>query len=249
SQFSRLSDQSECFRHFKSGLSSEPMKKMFLKLVLLCLCVGHLGGEKEEDKNDEKVFVKEGDSVTLNSGLSELKNDDVLEWKFAMEESLIAKINNLAGRIAVFDGPDKTLRGRLNVDNQTGSLTIKNITIKQTGFYKLQSKSVTKTFLLIIQDEISVKEGDSVTLNSGFTELKKNELVLWDFCFENEFIPLSNYHIVHINAAGGIFRDRLKVDIKTGSLIFRNTRTEHAGYYLLNTADELYRGVNLTVYG
>ncbi|KAK9967215.1 hypothetical protein ABG768_001623 [Culter alburnus] len=80
-------------------------------------------------------------------------------------------------------------------------------------------------------DEVSVNEGESVTLNSGLIR-KQEETMLWYF---------NNILIVHINGdpektcfyygEGGIFRDRLKVDYKTGSLTIINATLEHAGRY------------------
>ncbi|XDV22894.1 hypothetical protein PO909_027664, partial [Leuciscus waleckii] len=69
----------------------------------------------------------EGDSVSLNSGLTEMKDDDVIQWRFGDENTVIAEINVTAGRITVYDDVlDGRFRDRLKLDNQTGSLTITN---------------------------------------------------------------------------------------------------------------------------
>ncbi len=85
-------------------------------------------------------------------------------------------------------------------------------------------------------DEISVKEGDSVTLNTGRTEIK-GEMITWLYMNEMNLIadikPL-NYNItVYDDVLDGRFRDRLKLDDKTGSLTITNTTTQHAGRYVL----------------
>ncbi|XDV22968.1 hypothetical protein PO909_027707, partial [Leuciscus waleckii] len=111
------------------------MKKMFLKLVLLCLCLWRLDGVFGGDVKS----VKEGDSVALNSPLTEMKDDDMIQWRFGNENTLIAEINVTSDRITVYDDVlDGRFRDRLKLDNQTGSLTITNTTTEHDGEYKLQ---------------------------------------------------------------------------------------------------------------
>ncbi|KAK9967107.1 hypothetical protein ABG768_001524, partial [Culter alburnus] len=81
------------------------------------------------------VSVTEGDSVTLDSGRTEMK-DDRIQWKF--KNTLIAEINKRASRITVYDDVlDGRFRDRLKLDNQTGSLTITNTTTEHDGLYDL----------------------------------------------------------------------------------------------------------------
>ncbi len=96
--------------------------------------------------------VRESRSVTLDSGFTELMDDDLIQWRFWIENTLIAQINVTADRFTVYDDdvPDGIFRGRLKLDNQTGSLTITNTIIQHTGLYKLQSNSVNKTFSLTV---------------------------------------------------------------------------------------------------
>ncbi|XP_067272570.1 SLAM family member 5-like [Pseudorasbora parva] len=113
---------------------------MFLP-VLLCLClwrlVGSSGGTRDEEK---RVSVTEGDSVTLNTRLTEIKDDEIL-WRFGDKDTVIAEINKPADSFTVYDDVrDGRFRDRLKLDNQTGSLTITNITTKHAGLYQLQIK-------------------------------------------------------------------------------------------------------------
>ncbi|XP_073699829.1 uncharacterized protein [Garra rufa] len=83
-----------------------------------------------------KISVKEGDSVTLKSGLTEMKDDDQILWDF--EHTLIAEINKQADSITVYNEVlDGRFRDRLKLDEQTGSLTITNITTEHDGDYEL----------------------------------------------------------------------------------------------------------------
>ncbi|XDV26619.1 hypothetical protein PO909_030275, partial [Leuciscus waleckii] len=202
--------------------------KMFLP-VLLCLCFWRLDGEfKYESK-----FVIEGDSVTLNSDLTEMKND-VIQWKFGYENILIAEINKRADSITVYDDVlDGRFRDRLKLDKQTGSLTITNIRTEEMGLYTLQINRV---------KSVSVMEGDSVTLNSHHAEIKDDDLIQLRLSVGDDEWSSEKTLIAEINKqAGSItvyddvldgrFRDRLKLDKQTGSLTITNTRTEHAGRY------------------
>jgi len=77
----------------------------------------------------------EGESLTINPDLTEIKNYFWIRWIFGDENSLIAETD--AGRITVYDDYLGRFRDRLKLNNQTGSLTITNITTEDAGEYKL----------------------------------------------------------------------------------------------------------------
>jgi len=83
---------------------------------------------------DELKSVMEGDSVTLNSSLTEIQKGDVIFWRFG--PSRIATTNGVKNMI--YDGPDGRFRDRLKLDDETGSLTIMNITTNHTGVYEVE---------------------------------------------------------------------------------------------------------------
>ncbi|ROL54977.1 CD48 antigen [Anabarilius grahami] len=86
---------------------------------------------------EKLMSVKIGDSVTLNSDLNGWL--DVILWRFEKENTLIAEINKRFNRFTVYDDVfDGRFRDRLKLDNQTGSLTITNTTMKHDGCYKIQ---------------------------------------------------------------------------------------------------------------
>ncbi|XDV22962.1 hypothetical protein PO909_027703 [Leuciscus waleckii] len=185
----------------------------------------------------------EGDSVSLNSGLTEMKDDDVIQWRFGDENTVIAEINVTVDRITVYDDVlDGRFRDRLKLDNQTGSLTITNTRAEHEGYYDLQINSeIRVSFRLIVIDSVlkfvSVNEGDSVSLNSDLTEMKDDDVIQWKFGDENTLIAEINVTAdritVYDDVLDGRFRDRLKLDNQTGSLTITNTTTEHAGVYQL----------------
>ncbi|XP_050957901.1 uncharacterized protein LOC127158990 [Labeo rohita] len=214
------------------------MKKMFLRLVLFCLRLWRLDGVFEE--------VLEGDSVTLNSGLTKIMDDVVIQWRFGYtEKTVIAEINKRADSFIVYDDvPDGRFRDRLKLDNQTGSLTITNTTAGHTGLYTTQTNGVIKSMNLIVYGvlkSVLVKEGDLVTINSGLTEMKHDEVIQWRFL--NEFILIAEINVtansmtVYDDVLDGRFRDRLKLDNQTGSLTITNIRTTDSGVYELRSSN------------
>ncbi len=99
----------------------------------------------------------EGDSVSLNSGFTEMMEDDVIRWRFGSENTVIAEIDVMDGSMTVYDDVlDERFRDRLKLDHQTGSLIITNTRTEHTGLYKLQSNSVSKSFSLTVNGEINI---------------------------------------------------------------------------------------------
>uniref|UniRef100_A0A8C1A0Y3 Immunoglobulin domain-containing protein n=2 Tax=Cyprinus carpio carpio TaxID=630221 RepID=A0A8C1A0Y3_CYPCA len=129
---------------------------MFHMFVLFCLCWQRLicvfGSESNEIQS---VSVMEGESVTLNTDVTEIhKHDDIL-WKYGAEKSLIAKINQETGNSSTYDVPDGRFRDRLKLDDQTGSLTITNITTQHAGLYEVKiaaAKLSSKTFIVSVYE-------------------------------------------------------------------------------------------------
>ncbi|XP_073793135.1 uncharacterized protein si:ch73-256j6.4 isoform X2 [Danio rerio] len=182
--------------------------------------------------NRKRVSVKMGNSVTLSSGVSELRNDDQIQWRFGYGDTLIAEINKQTSRFSVFDDVlDGRFRDRLKLDKKTESLTITDTRTEHAGDYKLQTNNLHISFDLTVCDEISVKEGDSVTLSSGFT----GNMIFWMFRKEQnliaKFLEFFGRVSVFVDNLDKRFRDRLELDNKTGSLTITDIRTEHSGVY------------------
>ncbi|XP_058617831.1 uncharacterized protein LOC131531221 [Onychostoma macrolepis] len=99
--------------------------------------------------------VMEGDSVTLQTGVTEIQRVDLITWIFGAESTRIAQINRLVNKVSYYDGPDGRFEDRLKVDHQTGSLTIRNIRTEHAGLYGylqfIGGKEVThKKFSIIV---------------------------------------------------------------------------------------------------
>ncbi|XP_068072296.1 uncharacterized protein isoform X2 [Danio rerio] len=111
----------------------------------------------------ETKSVKEGESVTLNLGGMK-KPDDLMMYFF--NDALIAKVTG--GQICTDVQFDERFSGRLKLDRQTGSLTIIDSRITDSGVYKLEiinisSITVTKGITVTIT---GMMVGDPVTLET-----------------------------------------------------------------------------------
>ncbi|XP_077081527.1 uncharacterized protein LOC143735283 [Siphateles boraxobius] len=182
----------------------------------------------------DEVSVTEGDSVTLNTNVKMNQQEDI-KWYF--NNTRIAEITGDLSKICTDEQHTERFRDRLKLDHQTGSLTITNTRNTDSGEYQLLiNSSNEKIFNVIVhgvsaaeRDEIkkkSVKEGESVTL-IFFVKKNPNDLMLWYF---NDIL------IAEINRDQSIndterFRDRLKLDLQTGSLTITNTIFTDSGLY------------------
>ncbi len=96
------------------------------------------------------VSVMEGDSVTLHADINETYESTIILWTFGAKSSMIAEISRAYG-IFTYDVLDGRFRDRLKLNNQTGSLTITNITTQHAGPYEVQISGMTlpsKEFIL-----------------------------------------------------------------------------------------------------
>ncbi len=99
---------------------------------------------------------------------------------------------------------------------------------------------------------MSVIEGDSVLLHTDVTDICDDEDILWKFGAEkSQIAEISRKKQSTFNGPDERFRDRLKLDSKTGSLTITNTRTEHAGLYEqeISGAKLLLKTFSVSVYG
>ncbi|KAF4097208.1 uncharacterized protein LOC131530497 isoform X2 [Onychostoma macrolepis] len=202
------------------------------------------------DTEEVSLFVMEGDSVTLQTDV-ETNQQEKIRWYF--NDIRIAQITgdqtNICTDVQCKNSTER-FRDRLNLENQTGSLTIMNIRITDTGVYRLRiigsSNSSETIFIVAVYgvpaaeiDKMkrkSVKEGGSLTLDPGVTK-NSNDSVTWYF---NDIliaeITGDQSKIctgVQCEDADERFRDRLKLNHQTGSLTIMNTRTTDSGDYKL----------------
>ncbi|KTG34201.1 hypothetical protein cypCar_00021463 [Cyprinus carpio] len=212
---------------------------MLLQYLFLMLLDGAFGAE-----TDETVSVMEGDSVTLHTNLTEVLNDDTILWLFGRKDSIISQITRKQDLTSFFVTDDARFRGRLQVDQKTGTLTIRKTRIKHSGQYKLtvsRKQTTTKIFNVTVIDvvgetdgvkSVSVMEGDPVTLQCDVSEVQRDDLIVWRFGDKGLLLAKidveSNETL--LNDADERFRDRLKLS-ESRSLTIKKTRTTDSGLY------------------
>ncbi|XP_077093907.1 uncharacterized protein LOC143746072 [Siphateles boraxobius] len=208
----------------------------------------------------DTLKVTAGESVTLNTDIPELEEDSKILWTHGDNDTCIAEINRATSKISVYRGNDVRFRDRLQLDHQTGSLTIWNISIAHSDVYKLQISSHTgnrcKRFV-IVADEIKVRvmEGDCAELKTDVPELQRDALILWMFGPEDNLIAkadMENNKMSTYDGVNGRFRDRLELDHQTGSLTITNITNTDCGLYklkIISSRETKYKRFKVTVRG
>ncbi|XP_051978173.1 uncharacterized protein LOC127639894 isoform X2 [Xyrauchen texanus] len=126
------------------------------------------GLNDDTQKSVKTVKAKEGESVTLNTGVTEINGFDLIQWKFGEMGTSITTPFAAIARVKI--GKNVTLNslnedkfsGRLQLDKETGYLTITNIKTTDSGLYKMKIKNnmskISKTFFV----EVSETQGNDI---------------------------------------------------------------------------------------
>uniref|UniRef100_A0A8C1YA24 Ig-like domain-containing protein n=1 Tax=Cyprinus carpio TaxID=7962 RepID=A0A8C1YA24_CYPCA len=203
-------------------------------------------GVSAAERDEMKMkSVKEGESVTLEFDVINNLNYP-MTWYF--NDICMTKITRNQSKIC--EDSDEGFRDRLKVDHQTGSLTITDVRTTDSGDYKIQINSssrisIIKSFIVNVTGvssadkdggSVSVKEGDSVTLQTSF-KTDKPEKMIWYFDgFQIAEMTGDLSYIctdVQCNKGNERFRDRLKLDHQSGSLTITNITNTDSGLYKL----------------
>nr|XP_055073734.1 uncharacterized protein LOC129453500 [Misgurnus anguillicaudatus] len=86
----------------------------------------------------ELMTVNAGESVTLETRVTEIQRDDKIEWMFGDKETVIAQTDSAFNIFSTYDGDNDVFKDTLGLDHQTGDLTIKNIRKRHAGVYTLK---------------------------------------------------------------------------------------------------------------
>ncbi|XP_059426013.1 SLAM family member 9-like isoform X1 [Carassius carassius] len=132
------------------------MEKMFCFFVFCCFWHLVVFGVEDEVKS-----VTEGESVDLQTHVTELQTRDLITWTFGHSTTCIALINKEEGTVSTYDDVlDGKFRNRLKLDHQTGSLTITNTRNTDSGLYTVNIKGTNTTttyrFNLTVYAHLSV---------------------------------------------------------------------------------------------
>uniref|UniRef100_A0A672LT57 Immunoglobulin subtype domain-containing protein n=1 Tax=Sinocyclocheilus grahami TaxID=75366 RepID=A0A672LT57_SINGR len=132
-----------------------------------------------------------GDFVTLLTGLTEIQNIKVIDWRFG--DVRVAHINRPANLIETMDNElGRKFKGRLKLDNQTGDLTISDISTTDTGSYK-----VTITSELRNQITLTCKVTHYLLIYNKISEL------LFQICNASYFVS----HVLTDNSGVAMLRE------------------------------------------
>ncbi|XP_048038409.1 uncharacterized protein LOC125263466 [Megalobrama amblycephala] len=192
----------------------------------------------------------EGEPVHLQTGITKIQKENLILWKFEPKNALIAKVDGQTNETSVYDVDDERFGDRLELDDQTGDLTITNTKSTDSGVYEVQIKSSNtvsykKFNVLVWLNTLKYTVGDSVILQTGVTELKNDDRILWKFSDKDTFIAELNRatnQTLFYKGPDGRFRDRLQINQRTGDLTIRNISRAHSDVYTL----QISRGKKIT---
>uniref|UniRef100_A0A8C1REN0 Ig-like domain-containing protein n=1 Tax=Cyprinus carpio TaxID=7962 RepID=A0A8C1REN0_CYPCA len=129
---------------------------MFCLFVFCCFWHLVVFADPDEVKS---VSVTEGESVTLQTHVTEIQTRDLITWTFGHPETRIALISKEEGNVPTYDDVlDGRFRDRLKLDHQTGSLTITDTRTTDSGNYTVNiktTKSTTYRFNLTVYARLS----------------------------------------------------------------------------------------------
>nr|XP_055073054.1 uncharacterized protein LOC129453016 [Misgurnus anguillicaudatus] len=236
------------------------MKKTFTIIILFLVCEGVFGDDVKS------VSVMAGDSVSLQTDLPDLKENDVIWWRFGEGESkdLLAEI--VKHKIWYARG---RFRDKLQISGSQTDLTIKNMKIKYSGLYEaeinIDTGTLYKRFNVTVMESppvinsgpselasFTVTEGESVVLPCN-VQTQTDDLILWRFGDESALIAevdMEDKKTSVFDGADGSFRDRLKMNDQTGDLIITESKPKYTGVYQLKISSNkqtLYKTFNVIV--
>ncbi|XP_051763330.1 SLAM family member 5-like isoform X2 [Ctenopharyngodon idella] len=156
-----ITPQHEEFVAFRAILNMMSNAAVFC----LCVCVTNCVFCVEDEV--KSVSVTEGGSVSLNTDVRVQRDLQIL-WTFGSQNTRIAEIIKRDQINYIFVSNDGIFRDRLQVDNETGSLTIRNIRTEHTGLYELtvtSSRKTLKRFIVTVYAPLPIPVISSNSLN------------------------------------------------------------------------------------
>uniref|UniRef100_A0A8C1YFL1 Si:dkey-182g1.2 n=1 Tax=Cyprinus carpio TaxID=7962 RepID=A0A8C1YFL1_CYPCA len=181
------------------------------------------GGETDPVEIRE---LMEGDSVILDTNcITKLQKDDEIVWKFGSVVIATVKANNPL----LSDTDDARFKDKLQINAQTGDLSIRNTRTSLSGLYEVKITNITHTTYRRFRSR------ESAILQHNIADIHNYDVIEWKF--EDGETPIAQINKQtsknpSYDETDERFRDRLQLS-QTGSLTITNTRTTDSGLYKL----------------
>ncbi|KAM3622879.1 uncharacterized protein V6R79_004221 [Siganus canaliculatus] len=200
--------------------------------VIFTACVLHWAGHVlSEGTNITKL---DGESVTLYMNRSMVPLNNFL-WTFGHHNPTVAITIVTNGKVTQVNGT--RFENRLQTDAETGSITISNLTVNDSGVFLAQiltpSGILLQNFSLTVKDNrlipVYVLEGTNVTLDPGI-KLQKDYVVKWTKGpdFVGTLIARWTNSETFIDKS---FEGVLELNPETGSITLHSMNENYAGIY------------------
>ncbi|XP_065099504.1 uncharacterized protein [Paramisgurnus dabryanus] len=248
-------------------------------IILLLIAAAAAGVVIYYCPKDERLKVDEGKSVDLKTEVTDIQRVDLIEWRFypgeptdqiwpmfidamkrvigfsRLNETLVAEINPANNIFKKYDGDDDDLfRDKLELNHQTGDLTISDIRHKHSGVYILKiirgGKTTEKRFIVSVRDNVEVlqvNEEESVDLKTEVTDIQGVDLIEWRFGHNKTLIAEinpANKIFSTYNGDYDEFKDKLTLSDQTGDLNIKDITWAHSGVYtrkITKGGQEIYK--------
>ncbi|XP_063333114.1 uncharacterized protein LOC134629581 isoform X1 [Pelmatolapia mariae] len=205
--------------------------------VLLLFMAGFVCSEESQ------IIVKAGDTVTLHGNKTWHQTQDYF-WLYGRcpPETITVVIR---GKVTPINGTRFT--DRLNTDVNTGSITISNLTVHDTGVFSTPfftpNGALKEAFDLIVHDntvivviDVDVLEGDDVTLDPKLNMRLRNPEVRWmqgESCVGEPIVVFEN----NMTSIKKSFESLLLLNPCTAELTFIGITKDLSGSYCARIED------------
>ncbi|XP_026120011.1 uncharacterized protein LOC113099136 [Carassius auratus] len=103
----------------------------------------------------KEMSERDGDTVTLQTRITNITGDDVIEWTFGPQNTSVVKTDRENGRI-IYNEHDVRFTNKLQLDIKTGDLKISNFDTDVAGVYHIK----------IIKSTYAIEKSFSVTVSA-----------------------------------------------------------------------------------
>ncbi|XP_026114467.1 uncharacterized protein LOC113092911, partial [Carassius auratus] len=185
------------------------------------------------------MSVKEGDPVILQAGVPQLTGDELIVWKIQRQTEAGSDSGHY--KVKISSNKQTIYQKYIVTVSEPGLSPAAVAVIVVVGIAVVVLLAAAAAAGLIyhrqtiaeLPETVSGVEGEDVELKTGVTKLHTSDLIEWKGGNKDNLIAqikegtITSYEDVFY----GVFRDRLKLDMKTGSLTIKNPRIEHTGPY------------------